>query len=73
MPRRRLHGNQSSQKYLVPASRVVEEQRPQVGAAGSPYLKAIFEDAGASLEAAWWDVDYVVLQLLPHATFGSER
>ena len=71
MPRRRLHGKQSSQNYLVPASRVVEEQRPQVGAAGSPYLKAIFEDAGASLEAAWWDVDYVALQLLPHATFGT--
>ena len=60
MPRRRLHGKQSSQNYLVPASRVVEEQRPQVGAAGSPYLKPIFEDAGASLEAAWWYVDYVV-------------
>ena len=71
MPRRRLRGRQSSQNYLVPASRVVGEQRPQVGAAGSPYLKAIFEDAGASLEAAWWDADYVVLQLLPHATFGT--
>ena len=65
MLRRRLHGKQSSLDYLVLASRVVEEQRPQVAAAGSPYLKAIFEDSGASVEAAWWDVDYVVLPLLP--------
>ncbi len=61
MLRRRLRGKQSSLDFLVPASRVVQEQVRQVGAAGSPYLEAIVKDAGESLEAAWWDVDYVVL------------
>ena len=67
MLRRRLRGKQSILDFLVPASRVVQEQVPQVGAAGSPYLEAIAKDAGESLEAAWWDVDYVVLPPLPQS------